>query len=166
MPSVGEIASPIASVLGVCGNMVLFSIGTAFVIAPLSGNWKLAVTAATELAMGMRAVQAAPLPVMATVAGFSGLCILWQNAQVLRACGISLGELFCIKAMHALFSFVLCGLWMYAAEEKGFASGGGTGEIRLQVSAIAAGVLMVGILAGKLRNFCAKKAAVSGCRTK
>ena len=92
-PRAGDFKDAIGSILGVCGNMVVFS-----------------VRMVAELAMGMQAGSGAglPLPLLGALAGFTGVCIVWQNAAVLRDCGIGMRALLPMKLLHALFCFALC----------------------------------------------------------
>ncbi|MBE5766605.1 MAG: hypothetical protein E7335_05540 [Clostridiales bacterium] len=142
VPAASDARDPVQAVLNVCGSMVLFSVGMEFVTVPLKGALKTVILAAGEIALGMQAVREYPLPVLAAVAGFSGMCILWQNASCLRACGISFGVLLCIKFLHALFAFVLCGIWMHiAGSTPCFA---GVGEVSFK-SSVPYALLLMGI---------------------
>ena len=71
---------------------------------------RVAVRMVAELAMGMQAGSDAglPLPLLGALAGFTGVCIVWQNAAVLRDCGIGMRALLPVKLLHALFCFALC----------------------------------------------------------
>ena len=109
-PRAGDFKDAIGSILGVCGNMVVFSVGAALLTQFLSGAPRVAVRMVAELAMGMQAGSGAglPLPLLGALAGFTGVCIVWQNAAVLRDCGIGMRALLPVKLLHALFCFALC----------------------------------------------------------
>lgn len=109
-PQAGDFKDAVSSILGVCGNMVVFSVGAALLTQSLSGAPRVAVRMVAELAMGMQAGSGAglPLPLLGALAGFTGVCIVWQNAAVLRDCGIGMRALLPMKLLHALFCFALC----------------------------------------------------------
>lgn len=109
-PQAGDFKDAVSSILGVCGNMVVFSVGAALLTQFLSGAPRVAVRMVAELAMGMQAGSGAglPLPLLGALAGFTGVCIVWQNAAVLRDCGIGMRALLPVKLLHALFCFALC----------------------------------------------------------
>ena len=109
-PQAGDFKDAVSSILGVCGNMVVFSVGAALLTQSLSGAPRVAVRMVAELAMGMQAGSGAglPLPLLGALAGFTGVCIVWQNAAVLRDCGIGMRALLPVKLLHALLCFALC----------------------------------------------------------
>ena len=58
----GTLRMRLSSILGVCGNMVVFSVGAALLTQFLSGAPRVAVRMVAELAMGMQAGSGAGLP--------------------------------------------------------------------------------------------------------
>ena len=148
-PRAGDFKDAIGSILGVCGNMVVFSVGAALLTQFLSGAPRVAVRMVAELAMGMQAGSDAglPLPLLGALAGFTGVCIVWQNAAVLRDCGIGMRALLPVKLLHALFCFALClpGIRHSRASAGGFRARAAAATVLLPNSAAALTLLALAI---------------------
>lgn len=114
------ITSAVESILGVCGYMVFYSV-IAGVLAGIAGNGMGTVLLLVmDLPSGLEALARSPLPekmlLQGAAVGFSGLCIIFQNMNVLQALKIKwrdyIGMRITSAALLALAAMAMEGKWM------------------------------------------------------
>lgn len=107
---VSSVSSASQTMLSVCGTVALFSgICGAAELIPVNEKALLLLKCALEVTCGCRdAAGKMPLPLLAGVCGFGGICVQLQVLSVCRTAGADKKKFFLFRFIHAALSILIC----------------------------------------------------------